>query len=256
MFKKLLFLIAAVTSAMAVAYFVRNRVVRGSGNVIARRRTVEPFTSINLRGAKGTVVVTQADQHSVEVEADDNLIDRVAAEVKDGRLSLRFESNMELILPSKPIAIRASTPELTALNVDGNDKVRLGALKTDQLELAINGVGKVEGGPITARLLRADINGIGQCELTGTVTDQEIDINGIGKYGALGIESQNTSVEVNGLGDVKVTARATLNVGLSGGAKVVYDGNPTVTKQVSGGGKVMSLAEAEAATHRAPVHAG
>lgn len=254
MLKKLIFLVAAITSAIAVAYFVRNRVVRGSGHIVTRKPAVDPFTRVRLRNAKAAVEIARSDTHHVEIEADDNLIDRIATESKDGALTISFQSGVELILPSAPIVIRVGAPALTALHIDGKDRARLGALQAEQFDLVINGVATVDGGPITAQTLRAEINGVAQCRLAGAVTDHHLTVNGVAKYDGLGIDAQHAQVTVNGIGDVKVTAHATLHATLDGNAKVAYAGSPVVTKKVSGGGKIMSLAES-AARHNTPAHA-
>ncbi len=253
MLRKLILLVAAITSAIAVAYFVRNRVVRGSGHIVTRKPAVDPFTRVHLRNAKAAVEIVQSDTHNIEIQADDNLIDRIATESKDGALTISLQSGMELILPSAPVVIRVGAPALTALHIDGKDRARLGAIKADQFDLVINGMATIDGGPITAQTLRADINGVAQCRLAGTVTDHHLTVNGIAKYDGLGIDAQHAQVAVNGIGDVKLTVHATLHATLDGNAKVAYAGNPVVTRKVSGGGKIIGLTETTAT--RAPARA-
>jgi hypothetical protein len=75
-------------------------------------------------------------------------------------------------------------------------------------------------------------------ELSGRAATQNVTISGAGDYRAADLASEDASVTVSGAGRVVVRVEKTLAVGLSGAASVEYLGNPRVTQQISGAGRV------------------
>jgi len=66
---------------------------------------------------------------------------------------------------------------------------------------------------------------VSNIELIRQVEAQEIDWSGLGNYNAPDLESQTASVRISGTGNVE------------------YFGNPEVTQEISGAGKVARLSD-------------
>jgi hypothetical protein len=229
-------------------------VIRGSGNVVTEDRPVSDFNRVSLIGV-GDVIITQGEEESLTVGADDNLMQYIKTEVKNGTLILGFtdEVKSESVKPSKPIKFNLSVREVTGLDVTGVGDINWSSLDTDHLEIAITGVGDiiassldtdrleiVIGGvgdviisSLTAEELVVYVNGAGDAVLAGQVVKQGVFINGAGDYLAAKLKSQAAVVEVNGAGKATVWATDTLDVRIPGPGKVECYGDPQVTKNIS-----------------------
>ena len=148
--------------------------IRGSGNVIAEDRPVRNFDRISLIGI-GEVNITQADEESLTVEADDNLMRYIRTEVRNGTLILGFTNAIRKknIRPSEPIRFNLSVRELADLDSSGVGDVNVASLDTDRLEIVISGAVDVDVESLVAEKLVVDINGAGDVRLVGRVVDQQ-----------------------------------------------------------------------------------
>ena len=65
---------------------------KGNGVVVDEaRKVMEDFTVVSA--AEGLdVFVTQGDEYSISVEADENVIDLIATDIKDGKLKIHTEN--------------------------------------------------------------------------------------------------------------------------------------------------------------------
>ena len=77
--------------------------VTGSGEITSETRQLEPFHSISLNQMDAEVYITQDGGNAVEIFADDNIIDLIKTEVRNGVLVIRPETAN--LLPSEPIRI-------------------------------------------------------------------------------------------------------------------------------------------------------
>lgn len=68
---------------------------KGNGNIATDTRSVtDDFTRVSA--SEGLAVyVTQADEFSIEVEADENIIDLIATDIKNGRLRVHAHENID-----------------------------------------------------------------------------------------------------------------------------------------------------------------
>src|SRR6185503_10052951 len=65
--------------------------IDGSGNVVTENRTVEKFAGIDLQ-CSANVFFTQADEQSVKVEAEDNIIGHITTTVKNNELIISTDN--------------------------------------------------------------------------------------------------------------------------------------------------------------------
>ncbi|MBN1872859.1 MAG: DUF2807 domain-containing protein, partial [Anaerolineae bacterium] len=63
--------------------------VEGSGNVIEETRDVRDFSRVRLAGF-GRLHIERGDTESLRIKAEDNLLQYITTEVKDGELDIRW----------------------------------------------------------------------------------------------------------------------------------------------------------------------
>ena len=219
-------------------------VVRGSGDIITESRSVSGFNAVQLDGA-GILIVSQGDSESLEISADDNLMDSLTAQVEENTLVLGYQDQpwRKTLLPSRPVVYNLTITDLTQLTLNGAGDLEIQSLQTNALVLAINGAGNIEINDLSAEHLSVNLAGTAAIEVSGVVTTQMINLDGAGDYQAEDLQSQSATIEISGLGSGTVWATETLDVTITGGGSVSYYGSPSISEQISGLGEVKNLGE-------------
>jgi hypothetical protein len=213
--------------------------VHGNGPVKTETRAVSGFHGVNLDLA-GDVEVSVADQYSVEVEAQENLLPILKTEVKDGILRLYFDQSVSF---SDNIKIKVSGPAFDALSLGGSGNIKvMTPLKAEHLKLDVGGSGDIDANQAEATSISCTIAGSGGIEVGGKATDLNVDIAGSGGFKAKSLSVSNCTVEVSGSGDVVCGEVAQkLKASVSGSGSVQYSGTPGVETHISGSGSVEKM---------------
>jgi len=188
--------------------------VKGSGNVVNEKRNVADFKAIEVGGIFEVEVVAQKD-FSVEVEADDNIMQFVKTEVRNGTLEISTDKKVS----TKNLRVRISAPDIDNLDVSGVAKVSLANLKNDSLKVETSGASKV----------RVD----------GETRNFDADLSGASRIDAESLRAENVNVDGSGASNASVNVSGDLKADLSGASKVTYVGNPkNLEKSTSGASSV------------------
>jgi hypothetical protein len=239
-------------------------VVEGSGTVISENRDVQDFDRIQLTGA-GDVIITQGQVELVTVEADDNLLPYIEAEVRAGKLMLGFTDEVadKNIRPSRVIKFYVNLKDITALEITGAGDIYSESLNTERLKVEIGGAGditfdqlsaeqfdiEVNGSSdirveqLSAQDVDVNINGSADINLSGDTYEQNISIDGSCNYFAADLHSQQGNVAIHGIGDVTVWAVDILDVHIPGTGTVSYYGDPIISFSDPGHGELEHLGE-------------
>lgn len=225
--------------------FVNVSVIRGSGDITSESRDVEPFNEIRLEGA-GQLVITQGDTQSLEISAEDNIMEELTSEIVGDTLILgyRDQSWRRTVIPTEVIRYEVNVTNLVNITLNGAGEVTMEDLETDSLEIAINGAGRIEINELTGvENLEVNITGAGTIALAGEADNQSITIDGAGNYRAGDLHAATTEIEINGLGNATVWTDETLDIAINGAGNLTYYGTPDVTQNITGAGDIDNRGE-------------
>jgi len=219
-------------------------VIRGSGNLISDTRQVSDFNEIRLDGA-GRLFITQGTDESLEIEAEDNIIDQLTSEVQENTLILGYKDEpwSTTVIPTNGITYTLTVKDLTGITINGAGDLELDPLETPSLDVEINGAGQMDIDALEAESLSVHIAGTSTISIAGKVSSQDIIIDGAGNYQAGDLETDTTSIEINGIGNATVWAMDTLEINIDGGGTVNYYGTPSVTQDINGLGDINNRGE-------------
>ena len=206
-------------------------------------RELAGFHSVDLRSL-GRVVLVGGPEQKVEVVAEEDLQERVRAEVQDGVLvvGLRWWLGALLRLPElSEVEVRITTPELREVRLSGAGQVRSeGALSAEDLDLRLSGAGHLAL-ELKARRVETRLSGAGAVELSGTAEEQEIRLSGAGAVKAERLASRRVRIRASGAGECRVQASEILEAEVSGAGSVRYRGHPKVESRITGVGRLAPL---------------
>ncbi|MGC9358229.1 MAG: head GIN domain-containing protein [Anaerolineae bacterium] len=215
--------------------------IRGSGNMVEETREVSGFSSVTLAGF-GNLYIEVGETESLRIEAEDNLIDRITAEVRDNVLEIGWERGF-VPVPSESVNYYLTVERLDTVTLDGAGNIEAEGLMADAFEVVVNGAGNVEIGELDVESLRVEISGAGDIDVSGTTETQTVMLNAAGNYNAEDLECQEAMVEINGLGSATVRASDTLDATINGAGSINYYGDPTVRQSINGVGDINRVGE-------------
>ena len=161
--------------------------INGSGTAATQTRALPSFTAIDLTGSS-TITVHVGAEQAVVVHADDNLLDHVKTEVRNGTLVVSERGSFATSLPLRV--------EVTVARLDGT-------------KLAGSGTISVDG--VDARTFTAEVPGSGMLTVSGTVDQLDASLAGSGtmQLGGLTARTVTATVPGSGASRCKPPARST-----------------------------------------------
>jgi hypothetical protein len=242
-----LVVLLAIAAAVAAAWFYLDRNFRGAGaarggELTSEQLALPPFTRLEISGV-ADIALVQGATEGVTLEVPAKQRPRVRAEVRDGTLRIVNNASGGLLDflfggGTRPIKATIAFRTLEGVDISGAVKLRADGWKADKLTLSISGEATIAIAGLDARELAIAASGAVKADVSGRATDQRIAISGAGTYRAAGLASDNARVAVSGAGKVVVNASKILKVAISGAGSVEYLGDPKVTQDVSGVGRV------------------
>lgn len=191
--------------------------IHGSGKIVSQTRTVDECSGLMIKNL-GNVYLTQDDNQSILIEADDNIIDQVITREEGGVLVVGLKDGSYSNVTLKAY-ISLKTIESLTINGAGNITTQ-NSLSCGDLYVTINGAGNiiVKG---TGDYLNSLING------AGNITSKEFPVAKCKAY-------------VNGAGNCTVYVTDELDATVNGAGNIYYYGNPTTVRtSISGVGRII-----------------
>lgn len=208
----------------------------GEGPVVSQTLILNDFHSFELQGSE-TVILRQGEEQEVVVEAQQNIINLLETDVRNGRWDIEFE---DCIRSYEDVVIYITLPEINTITLSGSGMIKTSDwITADDIELNLLGSGKIDA-LIDAEEIEAKVTGSGRIELEGGADYGEFRITGSGNVDAYNMPLIDCEVNISGSGKVKTQCSGNLEIDISGSGDVYYRGNPNINSSISGSGKVIN----------------
>ena len=208
----------------------------GSGESITETREIGSFSRISFNSI-GELNITQGDDVSLVVQAEENIMPRIITEVRNDTLYIDMERGISFDV-NQPITFTLVVTDLNEINMNGLGSIEMPALQTNTLTVEVNGAGGVEINNLAAERLEATLSGLGSVEISGEVDSQTVRIPGSGNFDGENLRSRSANVTISGLGTANIWVLEQLDVEISGAGSVNYYGSPSVQQELDGLGRV------------------
>lgn len=210
--KRLVVAVAAIFTSLALL----GGCARDGNGVEGRAsRDVRTFSKLDVGGTFKVAVVV-GPEASVEVVADENLLDYIETKVNGDTLKVRTRERLD---PELALSVRVTVPSLEEVDISGVADIRITGLHGPKFEL--------------------DASGASDIHLEGQVDALELDVSGVGDVEAFGLQARSVDIDLSGAAKAEVTATEKLVASISGSGRVRYAGSPaSVEREVSGAGSI------------------
>ncbi len=231
----------------------RRTTVRGSGNLITSTKTLPDFRTVSAsRGVE--VIIGGSDK--VVIEADDNVLEYVVAEVENGTLGITISDRVNL--RNADVIVRIpNNGKINSLRASSGAEIRTeSALKASDLEIRLSSaaalIAALKAKQCTIRLssgteMKAAVD-FGQCtvdlssgssaRLSGKADSMNADLSSGSELNAFELETRTCNVGVSSGAEADVNCSGKLTARASSGGCVEYKGDCQVDPKCSSGGAI------------------
>jgi hypothetical protein len=206
--------------------------VKGNGVVEEETRDItEDFTAISA--SEGIdVFVTQGSAHSIRVEADENVIELIGTDIRNGKLKVHAIENIGRATKK----VYVTLPEVTSLSASsGADLEVNGTLEAGKLNLDSSSGGRLQL-EVVADEIEADASSGADIRLAGRANLLYVDASSGSDIKARDLDVKVCHADASSGAGIKVQVSESLTADASSGGDISYSGNPNVksNKSVSG----------------------
>jgi len=217
--------------------FMGGKRISGNNHVVTQQRQHSNFHGVHVAGPF-KVYISQGNNYSVRIEAEENLMDYIITERDGDVLDIKTKRNYR-IRSHRDMKVFITAPNYRELSIAGSGGIWSEGKIThpSEMEISIAGSGDIIA-DVDAPKIKTEIAGSGTTILKGATRDFSADVAGSGDVRAFDLLSENVDVEIAGSGNVQVFASKQLDVSIAGSGDVLYKGTPQIKQSKSGSGTV------------------
>ncbi|RZK59411.1 MAG: DUF2807 domain-containing protein, partial [Hymenobacter sp.] len=207
----------------------------------AQVRVVPPFHAISV-GTGIELALTAGHDQRVEVSADTpELRDHIETTVKDGVLTLRYDSQNDrtsALRRNKHLRATITADQLTALSAHSGSSVRAsGDFDADNFQLDVSSGAAVKASLATTTLTVRQSSG-STADLRGRATSIDVRSSSGATLDGGDLQTDRARAEASSGSSVRLAVKDDLVAQASSGGSISYKGSPQLTKRTSSGGSV------------------
>lgn len=209
---------------------------KGNGNVVKDSRAVsDDFTEISA--SEGLeVYVTQGSEYHIEVEADENIIDHIATDVRNHKL--RIHTNEKIGRATKKIYV--TLPEITNLETSSGANLTVdNTVEAHELHLSASSGAHMEL-RVDAQSLEAETSSGAGIKVSGETDALDAEVSSGAGLDADALETHRCEANASSGGNMTLNVSDELHAEASSGGNIRYKGNPNVRTSKSVSGSVSS----------------
>lgn len=232
--------LARIAIAVLLALFASSCVMdinfgngkKGNGQVVEETRKVtEEFTVVSASEGLD-VFVTQDQDFKIEVEADENIIDLIGTDIRDGKLRIHAIENIGRATKK----VYVSLPEITGLkSSSGADLIAQNVIESEKLELDASSGSDLHV-ELVAVEVSADASSGADIKVSGKVDVLYADASSGADIRGRELLAKTCNADASSGAGISVNVSESLTADASSGADISYTGDAKVhtKKSVSG----------------------
>jgi hypothetical protein len=210
-----------------------NKKIKGNGNITTTDRSVSNFDKIGIAGSFD-VILNKGNEGDISIQADENLMEYIITEVKNGQLKIKPKKGYQL-KSTKTMQITIGFNDLEEVSLAGSGDVTASdAINASDLKLSLAGSGDMNL-KVSTKHLTSKIAGSGNISLNGSTDEFSCSIAGSGNLNGYELKATVAKAKIAGSGNIKVNAVSEIHASIAGSGNVYYTGNPDVEKSNSVG---------------------
>lgn len=211
-----------------------------SGPNVERAFQVAAFDRIEVAGPY-EVAVRTGGQPGVRASGAERDVERMAVEVRDGKLSIHPRKRTMSFGWSRQrkVAVTVTVPALRGAEIAGSGGISVDRVAGDRFDGEVAGSGGLRLGEVDAGQLKLAIAGSGGIRAgRGRAASVDYGIAGSGEIDAGGLVAETAHIGIAGSGNVRANATRSAKVDIAGSGNVAVAGGAKCTVSKAGSGNV------------------
>ncbi len=229
--------------------------IKGNGKIANVQKDLPQFNKLFVSGSYAINVIP-GNTSKLMMESDDNILNKIKIEVKEGELKIMADRSTRL-LPSSSVKITIITPELLDVHLAGDIDLSALTLNSTQLKvntaghnnvilkgqinkmhLGLSGASNINLKEIINESIEINSAGASDIQISGFTDSLNINNDGTIYVKAKNLAAKNVSVAGAGSTNVDVHAINQIMLNTVGKASIHYSGNPKVINHFAGSMKL------------------
>ncbi len=216
--------------------------IKGNGNVVTIERSTEEYDAISVAGWFDVILV-EGQEGKLSIEGEENLLEYIKTEVKEGKLVIKTEKGYNLQPSSwkKDGGIYVTVPveSVNEVSLSGSgDIVGKKTITASEFSTSMSGSGDITL-DLQSKTVTAVMSGSGDINLSGSTEVFNVQISGSGDIKAYDLIADTVDASISGSADIQVTANEMLKARVSGSGDIHYRGDPKkIDSKSSGSGDI------------------
>lgn len=211
--------------------------VSGNGIQATESRTTSAFSQVKSLGSFD-VFITNGEEYSVMVSADENLLQYIETYVSGETLKIDIDE-LHSVKAVVPMEVYITTPVLNGIVQSGSGRIIADYFETDHFDAVLSGSGRIIAS-FEANSGDVLLSGSGKLDISGGADHVDLVVSGSGNIDASDLAVNNCKTLTSGSGNMWISVDDYLEARISGSGNVHYYGSPTVDSHISGSGHVIS----------------
>ncbi|MGE5248873.1 MAG: head GIN domain-containing protein [Bacteroidota bacterium] len=214
--------------------------VLGSGSLAQASRDAGHVTDVEL-AMEGTLYIQTGSSQSLQIEAEDNLLDYIQTNVSGDHLVIQTRPGFNLET-TRPINYHLTARKLSGVTISSSGDVKVEDLSSPSFMIRINSSGNLSVASLQGKSVHVKIASSGDVEILGGQVDQQtITISSSGEYRARGLASREADVRLTSSGKATIQVSDRLSGRLSSSGGIDYIGNPDVNVSTTSSGRAVQI---------------
>jgi hypothetical protein len=206
----------------------------GNGEIVEESRDVKEDFDVVAASEGIDVFVTQGSEFNITVEADENIIDLIGTDIKDGRLRIHAIENIGRATKN----VYVTLPEITGLeSSSGADLIAQNVIKAQNIELDASSGSDLHV-ELVAGEVSADASSGADIKISGQADALFADASSGSDIKAQDLMVKRCSADASSGSDISVNVSESLVADASSGADIRYTGDASVQTKKSVSGSV------------------
>lgn len=211
--------------------------IKGSGKIITENRKIEkPFTGIDVSDAI-QVTLKQADEVSVVVEADDNLVASISTEVKNGVLHISNIEQLSIHNGTRKVIVSMPTIEsietTSASNLESQNTIKgstINIISSSASSIHLN---------LEMDEVNCDSSSGSRIKIKGLALKLKAESSSGSQINNFDLLANEVTADASSGSTIEIHPIVSLKADASSGASVLYNSVPkTISKNSSSGGNI------------------
>jgi hypothetical protein len=209
--------------------------IEGSGKIVKETRELSNFNAVKTATAID-VVLSQGENFSVIVEAEDNLIEHIKTEVEGNTLKVYTKANLK---PKEAMKVHVTLIDVEELSASSaGDIIGKTSVRSEVLKLKTSSAGDITL-DIDVEILKCSLSSSGDMLLSGSADELYADLSSAGDLNAFKLKARVADVTTSSAGDAKIYVTGSLKARASSGGDILYMGEPKdVDAESRSGGEI------------------